>query len=39
MGLTISDFYGMLGGLIVILFILALIVIFVYEHDRLRRER
>lgn len=37
--ITVDAYYGFLTGLMLLLFLSALILIFVYEYDSLRRER
>lgn len=37
--ITVDVYYGFITGLMLLLFLAALILIFVYEYDSLRRER
>jgi uncharacterized membrane protein len=37
--LSLGSFYGFLSTLMIVLFIVAIIVIFVYEYEALRRSK
>jgi hypothetical protein len=37
--LTVPDFFNILSGAMLILFILVLVIIFAYEYESLRKER
>jgi hypothetical protein len=37
--LSTSSYYSFLGGTMIVLFVMALVVIFVYEYEVLRRSK
>ena len=37
--LSVSSYYGFLSTLMIVLFVIAIIVIFVYEYEALRRSK
>ena len=37
--LSVPDFFNMLGGVMLILFIITIVIIFVYEYESHRGER